>query len=167
MLQIGDLAPDFELLTDENQPLRLSDLRGRRVVLFFFPRADTPGCTAQACGFRDRMPVIEAGNATVLGLSPDLPEALAKKLPRYPSVPVARVGRLAVDQAFHGKKLGGALLADAADRAARSEVAIFALIVDAKDDKAADFYRHHGFEPLGAKSRQLFVPLERFRAAAS
>jgi peroxiredoxin Q/BCP len=78
MLQVGDLAPDFELLTDENQPLRLSDLRGRRVVLFFYPRADTPGCTAQACGFRDRLPVIEAGNATVLGLSPDLPEALAK-----------------------------------------------------------------------------------------
>ena len=78
MLQVGDLAPDFELLTDENKPLRLSDLRGRRVVLFFFPRADTPGCTAQACGFRDRLPVIEAGNATVLGLSPDLPEALAK-----------------------------------------------------------------------------------------
>ena len=78
MIQIGDLAPDFELLTDEDQPLRLSDLRGRRVVLFFFPRADTPGCPAQACGFRDRMPVIEAGNAIVLGLSPDLPEALAK-----------------------------------------------------------------------------------------
>ena len=78
MLQIGDPAPDFELLSDENQPIRLSDLRGRRVVLFFFPRADTPGCTAQACGFRDRLPVIEAGNATVLGLSPDLPEALAK-----------------------------------------------------------------------------------------
>jgi peroxiredoxin Q/BCP len=72
------MTPDFELLSDENQPIRLSDLRGRRVVLFFFPRADTPGCTAQACGFRDRMPVIEAGNATVLGLSPDLPEALAK-----------------------------------------------------------------------------------------
>ena len=78
MLQVGDLAPDFELLTDENKPLQLSDLRGRRVVLFFFPRADTPGCTAQACGFRDRLPVIEAGNATVFGLSPDLPEALAK-----------------------------------------------------------------------------------------
>ena len=78
MLQIGDPAPDFELLSDENQPIRLSDLHGRRVVLFFFPRADTPGCTAQACGFRDRMPVIETGNATVLGLSPDLPAALAK-----------------------------------------------------------------------------------------
>ena len=78
MLQVGDMAPDFELLSDENRPIKLSDLRGRRVVLFFFPRADTPGCTAQACGFRDRLPVIEAGNATVLGLSPDLPEALAK-----------------------------------------------------------------------------------------
>jgi GNAT superfamily N-acetyltransferase len=97
----------------------------------------------------------------------DLPEALAKKLPRYPSVPVARVGRLAVDQVFHGQKLGGALLADAADRAARSEVAMFALIVDAKDDTAAAFYRHHGFEPLGGKARQLFVPLERFRAASA
>ena len=78
MLQVGDLAPDFELLTDEKKPLQLPDLGGRRVVLLFFPRADTPGCTAQACGFRDRLPVIEAGNATVLGLSPDLPEALAK-----------------------------------------------------------------------------------------
>jgi GNAT superfamily N-acetyltransferase len=97
---------------------------------------------------------------------PDLPEPLTKKLPRYPSVPVARVGRLAVDRAFHGRKLGGALLADAADRSARSEVAIFALIVEAKDDTAAAFYRHHGFEPLGGKGRQLFVPLERFRAAA-
>lgn len=96
----------------------------------------------------------------------DLPEAVARKLPRYPSVPVARVGRLAVDQAFQGRKLGGALLADAADRAARSEVAVFALVVDAKDDTAAAFYRHHGFEPLGDRSRQLFVPLERFRAAA-
>ena len=66
MLQVGDLAPDFELLTDENKPLRLSDLRGRRVVLFFFPRADTPGCTAQACGFRDRLPVIEAVSYTHL-----------------------------------------------------------------------------------------------------
>ena len=96
----------------------------------------------------------------------DLPEAVAKKLPRYPSVPAARVGRLAIADGFHGKKLGGALLADAADRAARSEVAIFALLVDAKDDIAANFYLYLGFEPLGAKSQQLFVPLARFRDAA-
>lgn len=78
MPPIGDPAPDFELLTDEGTPLRLSDLRGRRVVLFFYPRADTPGCTAQACGFRDQFPRIEAGNATVIGLSPDIPKDLAK-----------------------------------------------------------------------------------------
>ncbi len=78
MLQIGDPAPDFELLSDEGTPVRLSDLRGRRVVLFFYPRADTPGCTVQACGFRDQFPRIESGNATVIGLSPDEPAALAK-----------------------------------------------------------------------------------------
>jgi len=78
MLQIGDPAPDFELLSDENQPVTLSDLRGQRVVLFFYPKADTPGCTVQACGFRDRFPIIEAGNATVIGVSPDMPAALAR-----------------------------------------------------------------------------------------
>jgi predicted GNAT family N-acyltransferase len=92
----------------------------------------------------------------------DLPPALAKRLPRYPSVPVARVGRLAVDRAFHGQKLGGALLADAALRALRSEVAVFALVVDAKDVSAEAFYRHHGFETYGSQPRQLVVPLSRF-----
>ena len=94
----------------------------------------------------------------------DLPESLTKRLPRYPSVPVARVGRLAVDRAFHGQKLGGALLADAAVRALRSEVAVFALVVDAKDDAAEAFYRHHGFESFGIKARQLIVSLQHFGA---
>ena len=97
----------------------------------------------------------------------DLPEALAKKLPRYPFVPVARVGRLAVDRAFHGKKLGGALLADAAVRAARSEVAVFALVVDAKDGAAEAFYRHHGFEALGSQARLLIVSLKHFASEDS
>lgn len=92
----------------------------------------------------------------------DLPEALTKRLPRYPSVPVARVGRLAVDKMFHGQKLGGALLADAAIRALRSEVAVFALVVDAKDDAAEAFYLHHGFERFGTKARQLIVSLKHF-----
>lgn len=92
----------------------------------------------------------------------ELPDALAKRLPRYPSVPVARVGRLAIDKAFQGRRLGGALLADAALRAARSEVAVFALVVDAKDDAAEAFYRHHGFETFGARQRQLIVSLKHF-----
>jgi ribosomal protein S18 acetylase RimI-like enzyme len=92
----------------------------------------------------------------------DLPQALVKRLPRYPSVPVARLGRLAVDTAFQGHKLGGALLADAATRALRSEVAVFALVVDAKDDAAEAFYRHHGFERFGTKARQLIVSLKGF-----
>lgn len=78
MLKIGDTVPDFELLTDTGEPLKLSELRGRRVALFFYPKADTPGCTKQACGFRDSFPRIETANATVLGLSPDQPKALAK-----------------------------------------------------------------------------------------
>ncbi len=96
----------------------------------------------------------------------DLPETMTKALPRYPSVPVARVGRLAVDSAFQGRKLGGALLADAALRALRSEIAVFALVVDAKNDAAVAFYRHHGFEDYGAKPRQLIVPLGRFARVA-
>lgn len=92
----------------------------------------------------------------------DLPEGLTKRLPRYPSVPVARVGRLAVDRAFQGRKLGAALLADAAIRATRSEVAVFALVVDAKDEAAEALCRHHGFEHLGTKTRQLIVALKRF-----
>ncbi len=95
----------------------------------------------------------------------DLAPALTKRLPRYRSVPVARVGRMAIDMAFQGQKLGGALLADAAVRAARSEAAVFALIVDAKDGGAAVFYRHHGFEPFGGNPLQLIVPLQRFLQA--
>jgi peroxiredoxin Q/BCP len=77
MLTIGDPAPDFELLTDEGKSAKLSDYRGQEVVLFFYPKADTPGCTIQACGFRDNYPIIEAAGAVIFGLSPDSPEDLA------------------------------------------------------------------------------------------
>ena len=70
-LQPGDTAPDFTAATDSGATLRLSDLRGKRVVLYFYPKDDTPGCTTQACGFRDSYPVIEEKNAVVLGVSPD------------------------------------------------------------------------------------------------
>src|SRR5438105_4924986 len=89
----------------------------------------------------------------------DMPNALAKRLPRYPSVPVARLGRLAVGSAYQGLKLGGALLWDAVERAARSEVAVYALVVDAKDAQAASFYRHHGFAAFDSAPRRLLLPL--------
>jgi peroxiredoxin Q/BCP len=78
MLNIGDKAPEFELLNDEEISVKLSDFLGQRVVLFFYPKAGTSGCTTQACGFRDNYPQIEAADATVIGLSPDKPTALAK-----------------------------------------------------------------------------------------
>ena len=89
----------------------------------------------------------------------DLPPETAKKLPRYPSVPAVRMGRLAVDGDFKGAGLGGALLADALLRSVRAEIVAYALIVDAKDESAADFYRHHGFIALPSSALRLFLPL--------
>ncbi len=89
----------------------------------------------------------------------EMPAQLAKRLPRYASVPVVRMGRLAVDQHYRGKKLGAALLWDAVLRATRSEIAAFALVVDAKDASAADFYRHHGFVALDDEQRRWLLPL--------
>jgi ribosomal protein S18 acetylase RimI-like enzyme len=92
-------------------------------------------------------------------LPADLPARVGRKLPRYPTVPAVRMGRLAVGQALKGRGLGGALLADALHRAARAEIAAFALIVDAKNDLAAAFYRHHGFIALPDSCLTLFLPL--------
>jgi GNAT superfamily N-acetyltransferase len=89
----------------------------------------------------------------------ELPAEIGKKLPRYPSVPAVRLGRLAVDHNFQGQGLGGALLADALDRAIRSEIAAYAMVVNAKDDRAAMFYHHHGFIILPAAKMTLFLPL--------
>ncbi len=89
----------------------------------------------------------------------DLPHAIGKKLPRYPTMPAVRMGRLAVDQNFKGKGLGGALLADALARASKAEIAAFALVVDAKDPTASEFYSHHGFVPFAGTPLSLFLPL--------
>jgi thioredoxin-dependent peroxiredoxin len=92
MPSAGDPAPDFELADQDGTPVRLSALRGRRVVLYFYPKADTPGCTTQACGIRDHAADYDAAGAVVLGVSPD---------------PVKKVKR------FHDKQsLGFTLLAD-------------------------------------------------------
>jgi len=94
----------------------------------------------------------------------DLPETVARKLPRYPSVPTVRMRRLAIDQAFKGQGLGAAMLADALARAARSEIAAYALVADAKDETSAAFYRHHGFLALPVQALTLFLPLATVRA---
>lgn len=91
--------------------------------------------------------------------TPDLPPEEAKRLPRYPTMPAVRIGRLAVDQRFQGQGLGAALLADAARRVAGAAPAAFALLVDAKNDRVIAFYRHHGFRPLASQSKMLFLPL--------
>ena len=92
MIEPGDEAPDFELPDQDGRPVKLSDFRGQPVVLYFYPRADTPGCTTQACGVRDRQADYSRAGARVLGISPD---------------PVAKVKR------FHDKQsLNFTLLAD-------------------------------------------------------
>jgi len=67
----GQRAPSFTLTSDENKPVSLADYVGRRVLIFFYPKAGTPGCTTQACGFRDQFPSVQEVNATILGISPD------------------------------------------------------------------------------------------------
>jgi len=89
----------------------------------------------------------------------DLSEAMAKKLPRYPLVPVARIGRLAVSVAFQKRQLGAALLWDAGLRAMQSGMSVFALVVDAKDETAAAFYKHHGFVHFSSNPLTFVLPI--------
>ena len=97
----------------------------------------------------------------------DLPTDVLKPLPRYPILPAALVGRLAVDQRFHGKGLGGALLADAALRVLKGDTKAFALVVDAKDAAAVAFYQHHGFRRLASKPASLFLPIGTVKKGAT
>lgn len=71
MIEEGKPAPDFALVADDGRKVSLKDFRGKRVVLYFYPRDDTPGCTKEACGFRDALPDVTAGGAIVLGVSRD------------------------------------------------------------------------------------------------
>ncbi len=77
-LQPGDQAPDFTLPDQNGELVRLSELRGQKVVLYFYPKADTPGCTVQACGVRDHRAEYDGAGAVVLGVSPDPVRAVAK-----------------------------------------------------------------------------------------
>lgn len=91
--------------------------------------------------------------------TPQLPPEIVKRLPRYPTLPAVRIGRLAVDLKFRGRGLGAAMLADAASRTMQSPAAVFALLVDAKNDEAVAFYRRFGFQSLASLPRTLFLPM--------
>jgi peroxiredoxin Q/BCP len=83
MINVGDAAPDFTLPDQHGQPVSLAALRGKTVALYFYPKADTPGCTTQACGIRDHHADYEKAGVVVLGVSPDLVSKIAKFDEKY------------------------------------------------------------------------------------
>jgi thioredoxin-dependent peroxiredoxin len=83
MVEEGDAAPDFELESDAGEKVKLSSLRGRQVVVYFYPKDDTPGCTTQACGIRDVYGEFERAGAVVLGVSPDKVDSHVKFRAKY------------------------------------------------------------------------------------
>ena len=82
-LAIGDIAPDFTLPDQDGKPVTLSDLRGQRVVIYFYPKDDTPGCTKEACNFRDRWADLESQGIRVLGISKDAAASHGKFIAKY------------------------------------------------------------------------------------
>ena len=82
-MKVGDKAPDIQLHTDTDEDFRLSDMKGKRVVLYFYPKADTPGCTVEACEFRDGIAGFKKKGTAVIGISPDKPSAQAKFKEKY------------------------------------------------------------------------------------
>lgn len=95
----------------------------------------------------------------------DLPQELTKRLPRYAALPAGLIGRLAVDQRFRGHGLGGALIIDATRRAASADPSIFALVVDAKDERAVTFYKYLGFQAFQSRPMSMFLPISTALAA--
>jgi len=83
MLKVGDKAPDIRVQTDSGEAFQLSQLNGQRVVLYFYPKADTPGCTTESCEFRDSVGALAKKGAAVVGISPDKPPAQARFKEKY------------------------------------------------------------------------------------
>lgn len=115
-MDVGDQAPDFELADQDGATVKLSDHAGRPVVVYFYPRADTPGCTTQACGIRDRRAEYAAAGAVVLGISPDEPAALRRFADKHdldftlladPDHAVAEAYGVWVEKNMYGKKRMG------------------------------------------------------------
>jgi peroxiredoxin Q/BCP len=114
----GDAAPDFTLPDADGNPVALADYRGRKVVVYFYPAAMTPGCTKQACDFRDSLASLQAAGYAVLGISPDKPEKLARFRERdavtFPLLSDVDKSVLAAYGAFgektmYGKKITGVI----------------------------------------------------------
>ncbi len=118
MVEPGQAAPDFSLADQNGKRVALEDLRGETTVLYFYPRADTPGCTTQACGVRDHSADYSAAGARVIGVSPDEPEALKKFAGKYdlgftlladPDHSVAEAYGAWGEKSMYGKKYMGIL----------------------------------------------------------
>jgi thioredoxin-dependent peroxiredoxin len=137
MLETGAIVPDFTLTNQDGQAVSLHALRGRPVLIFAFPRAGTPGCTDQACGFRDAFPSIEAAGATVLGISPDTPadlkrwqekEGLPYDLLSDPDHEVLEAWGAWGERSMYGKKYMGVIrshwLIDAEGRLAEAHIKV-------------------------------------------
>lgn len=120
MLEAGEKAPAFTLLDQNGSPVSLKDFTGRTLVLYFYPKADTPGCTTQACGIRDRQSEYDAAGAVVIGVSPDEPTKLAKFRDKYnlpftligdPDHSVAEKYGVWAEKSMYGRKYMGVLRA--------------------------------------------------------
>jgi GNAT superfamily N-acetyltransferase len=130
---------------------------------YFRQQAGQDGKKRVAASFVAVLPKGEIAGFYTLSASsfalPALPDDIARKLPRYPQVPATLLGRLAVDQRFRGQGLGRFLLADALYRSCKSEIASFAVVVDAKDAEGIGFYEREGFMPFRDRPDKLFLPM--------
>jgi peroxiredoxin Q/BCP len=118
MLEEGMLAPEFTLTADDGSQVSLSDFRGKKLILYFYPKADTPGCTKQACALRDAYPEIDPQGAEVIGISPDPPSKLVQFREKYdlpfvllsdPDHKVAEAYGAWGEKSMYGKKYEGIL----------------------------------------------------------
>jgi len=118
MLKVGDKAPAFTLEDQNGKKVKLSDFKGQRVVLYFYPKADTPGCTTQACSLRDNAKPLTKAKAVVIGISPDKPPALKKFDDKYglgftllsdPDHTVAEAYDVWTEKSMYGRKYMGIL----------------------------------------------------------
>jgi peroxiredoxin Q/BCP len=116
MIEAGDKAPPFALANQDGEEVKLSDFAGKSLVLYFYPRADTQGCTIQACGIRDRAADYDAAGATVVGVSPDEPPKLRKFADKHgleftlvgdPDHSVSEAYGVWVEKSMYGKKFMG------------------------------------------------------------